>query len=126
MIEKNLPTGERNPMEIIRLKDKLGVRSMASAECILTNTVGKLVGNEFEGFKVMVEMINVSRIYNSVAALSAARRALIEAYQFISNRTTFGKSAIEHALIRTKLTELGALNVANFYLVWRTVKSLEL
>ncbi len=29
-------------------------------------------------------------------------------------------------MIRTKLTELGALNVANFYLVWRTVKSLEL
>lgn len=126
MIEKNLPSGEKNPMEVIRLKDKLGVRSMASAECIMTNTVGKLVGNEFEGFKVMVEMINVSRIYNSVAALSSARRALIEAYQFLCNRETFGKTAIEHALIRTKLTELGALNVANFYLVWRTVKSLEL
>lgn len=126
MIEKNLPSGEKNPMEVVRLKDKLGVRSMASAECIMTNTVGKLVGNEFEGFKVMVEMINVSRIYNSVAALSSARRALIEAYQFLCNRETFGKTAIEHALIRTKLTELGALNVANFYLVWRTVKSLEL
>lgn len=126
MIEKTLPSGEKNPMEVVRLKDKLGVRSMASAECIMTNTVGKLVGNEFEGFKVMVEMINVSRIYNSVAALSSARRALIEAYQFLCNRETFGKTAIEHALIRTKLTELGALNVANFYLVWRTVKSLEL
>jgi acyl-CoA dehydrogenase len=126
MIEKNLPSGERNPMDVIRLKDKLGVRSMASAECMLTNTVGKLVGNEFEGFKVMVEMINVSRIYNSVAALASARRALIEAYQFLCNRQTFGKTAIEHALIRTKLTELGALHVANFYLVWRTVKSLEL
>lgn len=126
MIEKTLPSGEPNTMEVIRLKDKLGVRSMASAECILNNTVGKLVGKEFEGFKVMVEMINVSRIYNSVAALSSARRALIEAYQFLCNRTTFGKTAIEHALIRTKLTELGALNVANFYLVWRTVKSLEL
>lgn len=126
MIEKTLPSGEKNPMEVIRLKDKLGVRSMASAECIMTNTVGKLVGKEFEGFKVMVEMINVSRIYNSVGALSSSRRALIEAYQFLCNRETFGKTAIEHALIRTKLTELGALNVANFYLVWRTVKSLEL
>ena len=125
LIEKNLPSGEKNPIDVIRLKDKLGVRSMASAECMLTNTVGKLVGNEFEGFKVMVEMINISRIYNSVGALSCSRRALVEAYQFLCNRNTFGKTAIEHALIRTKLTELGALHVANFYLVWRTIKSLE-
>lgn len=125
LVEKNLPDGEKNPMDVIRLKDKLGVRSMASAECMLTDTVGKLVGNEFEGFKVMTEMINLSRLYNSVAALACARRALIEAYQFLSFRKTFGKTATEHALVRTKLTELGALNVANFYLVWRAVKALD-
>ncbi len=126
LIEKTLPSGEKNYMDVVRLKDKLGVRSMASAECILTNTEGKRVGNEFEGFKVMVEMVNLSRLYNSVAALGTSRRALIEAYQFLSHRNTFGKNALEHSLIRTKLTELGALNVANFYLVWRAVKALDL
>lgn len=125
LVEKNLPDKEKNPIDIIRLKDKLGVRSMASAECMLTDTVGKLVGNEFEGFKVMAEMINLSRLYNSVAALACSRRALIEAYQFLSYRKTFGKTAIEHALVRTKLTELSALHVANFYLVWRAVKALD-
>ncbi len=126
LIEKNLPSGKKNPMDVIRLKDKLGVRSMASAECMFTNTEGKLVGNEFEGFKVMVEMVTLSRLYNSVAALSCSRRALIEAYQFLSYRKTFGKMAIEHALVRTKLTELATLNVANFYLVWRAIKSLDM
>jgi acyl-CoA dehydrogenase len=126
LVEKYLPSGEKNPIDIIRLKDKLGVRSMASAECLLTNTEGKLVGNEFEGFKVMVEMINLSRMYNSVAALSNSRRALIEAYQFLSHRNSFGKNALQHSLIRTKLTELGALNVANFYMVWRAIKSLDM
>ena len=126
LIEKNLPTGDKNVMDVIRLKDKLGVRSMASAECMLTNTHGTLVGNEFEGFKVMVEMISLSRLYNSVAALSASRRALIEAYQFLSHRKSFGKVALEHALIRTKLTELGALHVANFYLVWKAIELLDL
>ncbi len=125
LIENPLQNGERNYMEVIRLKDKLGVRSMASAECILRNTRGKLVGKEFEGFKVMIEMVNLSRLYNSVAALSAARRALIEAYQFLNGRITFGKPALEHALIRTKLTELAALNVANFYLVWRAIEALD-
>lgn len=136
LVEKFLPDGEsqpagssamaRNPIDIIRIKDKLGVRSMASAECMLTDTVGKLVGNEFEGFKVMIEMINLSRLYNSVGALAGSRRALIEAYQFLSHRKTFGKTAIEHPLVRTKLTELGALNVANFYLTWRAIKSLDM
>jgi len=126
LVEKLLPSGERNPIDIIRIKDKLGVRSMASAECMLTNTVGKLVGKEFDGFKEMMQMVTLSRLYNSVAALACSRRALIEAYQFLSFRETFEKTAVEHALIRTKLTELGSLNVANFYLVWRTVKSLEL
>jgi alkylation response protein AidB-like acyl-CoA dehydrogenase len=126
LIEKNLPSGEKNEMEVIRIKDKLGVRSMASAECMLTDTYGKLVGPEFEGFKVMIEMINLSRLYNSVAALSTARRALIEAYQFLTHRKSFGKTALEHPLIRTKLTELGALHVANFYMVWRAIKALDL
>jgi acyl-CoA dehydrogenase len=125
MVEKYLPSGERNPMDIIRLKDKLGVRSMASAEIMLTGTVGKIVGKEFEGFKVMTEMINLSRLYNSVAALACARRSLIEAYQFLHFRNLFGKNALEHSLIRIKLTELSALHAANFYLVWRAIKALD-
>ncbi|MBI2969066.1 MAG: acyl-CoA dehydrogenase family protein [Bacteroidetes bacterium] len=126
LIEKQLPSGERNPVEIIRIKDKLGVRSMVTAECMLRDTPGKLVGKEFNGFKVMTEMINLSRLYNSVAALACSRRALIETYQFLSHRNTFGKIALEHPLVRTKLSELGALNVAGFYLVWRAIKSFDL
>ncbi len=125
LVEKTLRSGSKNAIEFIRLKDKLGVRSMASAECMLKDTQGKLVGNESAGFKVMAEMMNISRLHNSIAALAVSRRALIEAYQFLSFRTTFGKNALEHALVRTKLTELGALNVANFYLVWRAIRALD-
>jgi len=125
MVEKKLPDCKKNPIEFIRLKDKLGVRSMASAECMLTNTVGKLVGKETEGFKIMAEMMNLSRLYNSVAAVSVARRAIVESYEFLCNRMIFGKTAIEHALIRTKLQELAALYNANFYMLWRTIKALD-
>jgi acyl-CoA dehydrogenase len=125
LVEKKLPDGSKNPIEFIRLKDKLGVRSMASAECMLTNTVGKLIGKEQEGFKIMAEMMNLSRIYNSVAAVSVARRAMVEAYQFLCNRPSFGKLAIEHALIRTKLQEVSSLYNANFYMLWRTITALD-
>jgi alkylation response protein AidB-like acyl-CoA dehydrogenase len=125
LVEKYLPNGEKNPLPIVRLKEKLGVRSMASAECQLKGTIGKRIGEEFKGFKIMTDMINLSRLYNSVAALSGARRALIEAYTFNLHRKSFGKEAINHALIRDKFFELGSLNVANFYLTWRAIDSLD-
>ncbi|WNB18393.1 acyl-CoA dehydrogenase family protein [Marivirga arenosa] len=125
LIEKHLADGSLNKLPIVRLKDKLGVRSMASAECILEGTKAKLIGDEFNGFKIMTDMINLSRLYNSVAALSGARRALIEAYNFNLFRNSFGKTAIEHTLIKEKLFELGSLNVANFYLTWRAIEALD-
>lgn len=125
LVEKKQPNGMKNPMEIVRLKDKLGVRSMASAECILTNTWGKLIGAEGQGFKIMAEMINLSRLYNAVGSISGFRRCLIEAYQFLNHRKTFGKIAINHALIKEKLAELSASYTANFYLTWKAIRLLD-
>lgn len=126
LVEPCLSNGNKNQIEIVRLKDKLGVRSMASAECIFHNTQGKIVGKEGEGFKLMADMINLSRIYNSVSAVGLTRRALIESYQFLKYRHTFGKPALSHALIRLKLWELGAKYAANFYMTMHTIKVLDL
>jgi len=125
MVEKHLPNGERNPMEVIRLKDKLGVRSMATGEVRFRDTIGTRLGKERKGFKVMAQMINISRNYNSVAALAGNRRALIEAWQYLNHRYTFGKRAVEHALIREKFFELGSQYLANFHLVWRGLKAMD-
>lgn len=125
LVEKYLPNGSRNPMEIIRLKDKLGVRSMATGEVRFTDTVGKRLGEEGEGFKIMAQMINISRNYNSVAALAGNRRAIIEAWQYLNHRITFGKKAVEHALIREKFYELGSKYLADFLLVWRGLRAMD-
>ncbi|MGB1206815.1 MAG: acyl-CoA dehydrogenase family protein [Chitinophagales bacterium] len=125
LIEKQRPDGTKNEMNIVRLKDKLGVRSMASAECILTDTYGKLVGKEGEGFYIMADMINLSRLYNSIVATAFMRRALIESYQFLSFRISFGKNALNHALIRKKLEEIGSMYIANFYMTFKAVKLLD-
>ncbi len=123
LVEKNLPDGRRNPMDIIRLKEKLGVRSMATGEVNLKNTIGLRLGEENSGFKLMAEMINISRTYNSVAAIGGIRRSLIEAYEYLNHRILFDKKAVEHALIRRKLNELGAKYIADFLLVWRAIRA---
>lgn len=125
LLEPNLPDGTPNPVDVVRLKEKMGVRSMASAECRFNGTRALLIGEEFNGMKMMLEMINLSRLYNSVAGIAGTRRALIEAYQFAINRRTFGKDLIDHALVREKLHELGALHLGNFLLVWRTIRAIE-
>lgn len=125
LVEEELPNGDHNPMEIIRLKDKLGVRSMATGEVRFQNTIGKRLGAEGEGFKVMAQMINISRNYNSVAALAGNRRAIIEAWQYLNHRKTFGKRAVDHALIREKFYELGSKYLANFVLVWRGLRAMD-
>lgn len=123
LVEKYLPDGRRNPMDIIRLKEKLGVRSMATGEVNLKNTIGIRLGEENRGFKLMAEMINISRTYNSIAAIGGIRRALIEAYEYLNHRILFDKKAVEHALIRRKLHELGAKYIADFLLVWRAIRA---
>jgi len=125
LVEKNLENGERNPMEIVRLKDKLGVRSMATAEILLQGTKGKLIGEEGKGFKIMAEMINLSRLYNAVAAIAGMRRGIAEAWQYLSYRATFGRKATEHPLIRENFYEIGSKYVAGFLLVWRTIRAMD-
>lgn len=125
LVEKTLPDGRSNPMEVIRLKDKLGVRSMATGEVAFNDTIGIRLGEENNGFKLMTEMINISRTYNAVAAVAASRRALVEAYQYLQHRITFQKAATEHALVRRKLHELAAGYTADFMLVWRTIRTMD-
>ncbi len=125
LLEPRLPDGTSNPVDVVRLKDKMGVRSMPSAECRFNGTRAWMIGEEFQGMKMMLEMINLSRLYNSVAGMAGIRRAQVEAYQFALQRRTFGKDLIDHALLREKLHELGALHLGSFLLTWRTTRAME-
>ena len=125
LLEPQRPDGSANDMDLIRLKDKLGTRSMASGEYLLQGSWAKLIGEEGAGFKIMTDMINLSRLYNSVAAISGLRRALVEAYQFATYRNTFGKELLEHALVRMKFWELGSIHQGQFYSCWKAISLLD-
>lgn len=112
-------------MEIIRLKEKMGVRSMATAEVLFHDTTGKRIGEEGQGFKIMADMINMSRLYNAVAAVACMRRGIVEAWQYLNFRVTFGKKAVEHPLIRQKFYELGSQYIAGFLLTWRAIRAMD-
>jgi hypothetical protein len=67
-LPRRLKDGRRNAYRIVRLKDKLGTRSMASGEILLEGAVAYLVGDVEAGLKQMMEQVNLSRLSHGVRA----------------------------------------------------------
>jgi acyl-CoA dehydrogenase len=101
-----LDNGKRNHFRIVRLKEKLGTRSLASAEILLEGAVAYLVGNEGGGLKQMMEQVNQSRLSHGVRAAGMMRRCLNEAMTVARHRQAFGKTLIDQPLMRRQLLKI--------------------
>ncbi|MGG0240876.1 acyl-CoA dehydrogenase family protein [Bacillus rhizoplanae] len=106
LIPRTLPDGTRNYVTIRRLKDKLGVRAVASGELILNEAVGFLIGEEESGFKYMAEALNVSRLGTALAGLGVARRSFLEAAIYTSQRSAFGSTINHFPMVQETLTNM--------------------
>ncbi len=60
--------GSLNGVSIRRLKDKLGVRAVPSAEVEVKGADAYLIGDASRGFYYMIEALNLSRICNAAAS----------------------------------------------------------
>ncbi len=101
-----LDDGTPNRYRIVRLKDKLGTRSMASGEVSMDGAVAYPLGHLDAGFKQMAEMINWSRLSNGVKSTALMRRAMHDAWQVYRHREVFGRRLIELPLAQRQLTKL--------------------
>ena len=108
LLPRKLEDGTHNHYRILRLKDKLGTRSMASGEIRLEGALAWLVGERGEGFKHMADMINNSRLSNGVRAAGLMRRALTEALYVAKHRRAFGKRLIDMPLMLHRRMERSA------------------
>jgi acyl-CoA dehydrogenase len=105
-LPRRLRDGRRNAYRIVRLKDKLGTRSMASGEILLEGAVAYLVGDSGRGFKQMMEQVNLSRLSHGVRASAMMRRCANEALVCARGRAAFGKTIIEYPLLRRQLLKI--------------------
>ena len=106
LLPRLLPGGAPNRYRIVRLKDKLGTRDMASGEIRLDGALAYLVGEPERGFVQMADMINTSRLSNGMRAAGMMRRALTEAQFVAARRTAFGKVLVDLPLMRRQLLKL--------------------
>lgn len=106
LMPKILDDGSFNNYRIIRLKDKLGTRSMASGEIRLDGAKAYLVGEIGRGFQQMTEMVNSSRLSNGIRSGALMRRALTEASFFSRNRKAFGSRLADLPLMALQLRKM--------------------
>ena len=106
LLPRKLPDGSSNAYRIVRLKDKLGTRSMASGEIRLEGARAFLVGEAGRGFQQMADMVNNSRLSNGVRAAGLMRRAVSEALFIARERRAFGKRLDQLPLMRRQLLKL--------------------
>ncbi len=118
------PDGERNPIHIQRLKDKLGNRSNASSEVEFRGTWARMVGEEGRGVPTIIEMVNHTRLDCCLGASAGMRSAVANAIHHTSQRAAFGKLLIDQPLMRNVLADLaieseaatiGAMRLARAY-----------
>ena len=105
-LPRRLEDGSRNRYRIVRLKDKLGTRSMASGEIILDGAIAYLVGDVERGFKQMMEQVNLSRLSHGVRAAAMMRRCLNEALAAARGRHAFGHAVADYPLLRRQLMKI--------------------
>ena len=103
LLPRTLDDGQTNAYRIIRLKDKLGTRSMASGEIRMEGALAWLVGEAGRGFQQMADMVNNSRLSNGMRAAGLMRRATTEAFHIARERRAFGQRLADLPLQRRQL-----------------------
>ncbi len=106
LMPRQLDDGSQNHYRIIRLKEKLGTRSMASGEIKFEGAIAYPVGRLDRGFLQMAEMVNWSRLSNGVKSTALMRRALHDALTVARGRSAFGKRVIDLPLARRQLMKI--------------------
>lgn len=106
LMPRTLDDGTRNRYRLVRLKDKLGSRSMASGEAIMEGAQAFLLGEPGRGLKQMMDQVNLCRLSHGFRAAGMMRRCLNESLQVANSRVTFGRKVVDHALARRQLLKL--------------------
>ncbi len=110
--------GRLRNIEINRLKDKLGTRKVPTAELTLAGTPAQLVKGTTDGVRNITPLLNITRLWNGISAVSLMRRGVALASDYARKRVAFGAPLSEKPLHRDTLAGLEAEAEAAFHLAF--------
>lgn len=106
LVPTRLEDGRPNPMRIRRLKEKLGTIGVPTGEVDLTDAWAAEIAPPPEGFRLMMEALEFSRIHNALSAAGVQRRAFVEALDYASGRKAFGEVIVRYPMVQDELLKL--------------------
>lgn len=90
-------------------EDKMGMRLSNTADVVFDDVeipASCLVGNEGEGYKYCLKMLETGRVLNFPICLGIGERALEECIAYAKTRVTMGKPIIKHQSVGNMLADM--------------------
>lgn len=116
LVPRFRPDGTVNPIHLMRLKDKLGNRSNASAEIEYPGTWAVMVGQPGRGVATIIRMVAETRLDCVIGSASLTHKAVVEAIHHARGREAFGKRLIDQPLMANVLADLALESEASLSL----------
>lgn len=123
-LETRDPEGRLRNIEIQRLKEKLGTRKLPTAELLLKGAPAIPVRGTSDGVRNISPMLNVTRAWNAVTAVSFMRRGIALARDYARRRVAFGAPLSVQPLHVDTLAGLQAEFEGAFHLAFRLAELL--
>lgn len=119
------PDGSKNPMQVLRLKKKMGNASNASSETELRGALAWMVGEEGRGVRNIIEMVAMTRFDCMVGSSAGMRMAVSQALHHCSVRSAFGATLNQQPLMQNVLADLALESEAALMLTMRVARALD-
>ena len=119
------PDGTKNPMQVLRLKRKMGNVSNASSETELRGALAWMVGEEGRGVRTIIEMVAMTRFDCMVGSSAGQRAAVSQALHHCSIRSAFGRVLNQQPLMRNVLADLVLENEGALALTMRLARAMD-
>ena len=119
------PDGSKNPLQIQRLKNKMGNRSNASSETELRGALAWRIGEEGRGVPTILDMVAMTRFDCMIGSSAGMRMAAAQALYHCGQRTAFGHKLAEQPLMRNVLADLALESEAALVLTMRLARALD-
>ena len=119
------PDGTKNPLQIVRLKRKMGNVSNASSETELRGALGWMVGREGRGVATIIEMVAMTRFDCMIGSSAGMRMAVSQAIDHCRQRKAFGALLIDQPIMTAVLADLAIEAEAALTLTMRIGRALD-
>ncbi|WP_234814823.1 isovaleryl-CoA dehydrogenase [Noviherbaspirillum denitrificans] len=119
------PDGSKNPLQIQRLKNKMGNVANASSETELRGAWAQMIGEEGRGVATILKMVSMTRFDCMIGSAAGMRQAVVQALHHCEQRAAFGRLLSEQPLMQNVLADLAIESEAALAMTMRIARALD-